>query len=90
MLVKEFCINNEHGLHARPASLFCDLASKFKSDIKVFRENNSDYEADGKSVISVLMLEVYPGVKITIQIDGSDEEEAMQALTDLIDRNFDE
>lgn len=90
MLEKEFCISNEHGLHARPASLFCDVASKFKSDIKVFRDGNDDYEADGKSVISVLMLEVYPGLKIKVQIDGPDEEKAMQALTQLIDRNFDE
>lgn len=85
MVEKEFCIINEHGLHARPASLFCDTASKFKSEIKIF---HNDIRADGKSAISILILEVYPGSNIRVKIDGPDEEAAMEALTKLIDSNF--
>lgn len=87
MIVKDFCIKNEHGLHARPASLFCDTASKFLSDVRVFRDG---CEADGKSVVSILILEVYPGTNIKVEIEGPDEAEAMLALTELIDRNFNE
>ena len=87
MIVKGFQIINEHGLHARPASLFCDTASKFKSDVRVFRD---DREADGKSVISILILEVYPGAHIKVEIEGSDESEAMLAITELIECNFNE
>lgn len=87
MLIKEFCIANEHGLHARPASLFCHIAQKYESDIKVFCNN---IKADGKSVISILILAVYPGLNIQVQIDGPDEEAAMDALTQLIVSNFGE
>ena len=85
MVEKEFCIINEHGLHARPASLFCDIASKFKSKVKVFHNAT---KADGKSAISILILEVYPGSNIKVKIDGPDEEAAMEALSKLIDSNF--
>jgi len=85
MVVREFCIRNEYGLHARPASLFCDMASKYKSNIMVLRDG---IEADGKSVISILLLEVYSGLSIKVEIDGPDEKEAMAALTELIDRDF--
>lgn len=85
MIVKEFYITNEHGLHARPASLFCDTASRFKSEIRVFHGRHA---ADGKNVVSVLMLQAYSGSCIKIVIEGPDEKEAVQALTELIGRNF--
>lgn len=82
-----FEMTNVHGLHARPASLFSSTAMKFTSDIKVTKLGKSMI-ADGKSVLSVLMLEVYPGSTITISIDGEDEDQAMEALTSLIESNF--
>jgi phosphocarrier protein HPr len=84
---KEFLIENKYGLHARPASVLCDVASRYESDIKVF---NSGKEANGKSVISILMLEVHPGLDIKVQVEGPDEKLAMEALTKLIDNNFNE
>lgn len=89
MIVKEFEIKNEYGLHARPASLFCNAASKFVSDV-IVKRNGNDMEADGKSVISVLMLEVYPGSTIKVKVTGEDEEGAILAITKLIDNNFEE
>lgn len=87
MITKKFVIKNEHGLHARPASLFCSMASRFKSDIKVKR-NGKNMEANGKSVISILMLEIYPGSMIEISANGEDEEVALDAITALINSNF--
>ena len=82
-------INNDAGLHARPASLFCNTAQKFDSVIKVTREGKNN-TADGKSILSVLMLEVSMGSSITIEATGEDEALAIQGLSDLINSNFGE
>jgi len=87
VIVKEFYITNEHGLHARPASLLCNAASKYSSSIKVFCNGK---EANAKSIVSVLVLEVYPGSTIKVHIDGSDEEEACLELESLIENGFNE
>ena len=87
MIVKEFCITNEHGLHARPASLLCNAASKYRSSIKVFCNGK---EANAKSIVSVLVLEVYPGSTMKVYIEGPDEEEACVELARLIEFGFNE
>ncbi len=87
MLRKEFTIENEVGLHARPASVLVQTANRFVSTITIKRDSEN---ANAKSIINVLSLGVEKGTKITIEIEGEDEKEAMEAITSLIKNNFGE
>lgn len=86
-------VNNKVGLHARPAALFVQTASKFKSEIKVScldKEANKPRIANAKSILSILTLGVFEGTEISIQATGEDEHKAAQALCDLVASNFGE
>lgn len=87
MIERNFRIDNEHGLHARPASLLSETAQLFDSDIKVLFNGK---EADAKSILAILLLEVFPGSAVTVIANGADEVEAMNAVDKLITENFDE
>ena len=87
MVTKELTIINKLGIHARPAAQFVKLASKFDADIVVEKDGE---EVDGKSILGLMMLAVGHGSKITITADGKDEQEALNALEDLISRKFEE
>ncbi len=80
-------IINKLGLHARPAALFVQLANKFESDI--FLTKNG-VEVNGKSIMSVMMLAIESGSEVIIRALGRDENEAVEALSLLIDSGFDE
>jgi len=80
-------INHPSGLHARPASLFVKEASKFKSTIRVVC---GPKEGNAKSILSVLTLGANQGSCITIKAEGEDSDQALQALTALIESNFGE
>lgn len=80
-------MRNKLGLHARPAALFVQLANKFKSDIFV---NKNGVEVNGKSIMSVMMLAIESGSEITIRGVGEDAQEAVKALTALVESGFDE
>lgn len=77
MIQKQVEIKNRNGLHARPAAEFVKMASKFKSNIFIARE---DHEVNGKSIMGVMMLAAQVGSSVTITVDGEDEEAAMEAL----------
>jgi len=85
MIEKTVQINNEHGLHARPAAHLVKTAGKFKSDIKVLKDG---LEVNGKSIMGVMMLAAEPGSEIIFRINGEDELEALEALLELVDKNF--
>lgn len=87
MVEKTVQIRNRAGFHARPAAEFVKLADRFESDVRVSKEG---LEVNGKSIMGVLMLAAEKGSSITIQADGSDAEEAVSALADLVDRGFEE
>ena len=78
---------NEAGLHARPAAIFVNLASKFKSSILV---EKGDDNFNGKSLISILSSRIIKGDIITLIIEGEDEEIAEKALISLIKTKFNE
>ena len=80
-------ITNAVGLHARPASLFVQTASKFESEIGVSYEGTSK---SAKSILGVLSLGIGANSKITITANGADEEQAINALSELIASNFGE
>jgi phosphotransferase system HPr (HPr) family protein len=81
-------IINKVGLHARPAALFVQTAAKFK-DTRV--EVSKGGEArDAKSILSLLTLGVSQGTTITVRAEGPQAEAAIEALTQLVDRDFGE
>ena len=80
-------IVNSLGLHARPAAQFVRLAAGFSSEIELARDEMS---VNGKSIMGVMMLAAAKGSKVAIETSGDDEDEAMQALTQLIADKFGE
>ena len=85
MVTKEVVINNQVGLHARPATFFIQKANEFKSSIWVEKE---DRRVNAKSLLGVLSLGIVKGTAITLIADGTDEEEAISTLAELIDSDF--
>ncbi len=85
MINREVTINNQVGLHARPATFFIQKANEFKSVIWIEKE---DRRVNAKSLLGVLSLGIVKGTVINIIADGPDEEEAVETLVDLIDREF--
>ncbi|MDY5627089.1 MAG: HPr family phosphocarrier protein, partial [Clostridia bacterium] len=82
---KEVVVQNQVGLHARPATFFIQRAHEFKSGIWIV---NDERKVNAKSLLGVLSLGITRGTKITIVADGSDQEEAVNSLVDLISSNF--
>ena len=87
MISKEVVINNQVGLHARPATFFIQKANEFKSSIWVEKE---DRRVNAKSLLGVLSLGIVKGTMVTLIADGADEEEAISTLSELIDSDFSE
>jgi phosphocarrier protein len=87
MISKEVVINNQVGLHARPATFFIQKANEFKSSIWVEKEER---RVNAKSLLGVLSLGIVKGTAITIIADGTDEEAAIATLSELIDSDFSE
>ena len=87
MVTQEVTINNEVGLHARAATLFIQKANEFKSGIWVEKDER---RVNAKSLLGVLSLGITKGTTITLLADGSDEKEAVAALSELVSGNFGE
>lgn len=87
MIKKKVKIVNEAGLHARPAASLVKLASKFSSD---FHIHMYGYKVNGKSILGVMTLAAEKGSELELRIDGPDEEEAADAIVELIESGFDE
>ena len=87
MISKEVLINNQVGLHARPATFFIQKANEFKSSIWVEKDER---RVNAKSLLGVLSLGIVKGTTITLIADGSDQEEAIETLSKLIDSDFSE
>ena len=80
-------IRNRNGLHARPAAEFVKLATRFRSEIAVRRD---DLEVNGKSIMGMMMLAAEYGSAITIRATGDDAPAALDALAGLIAARFGE
>ena len=87
MITKEVVINNQVGLHARPATFFIQKANEFKSSIWVEKEER---RVNAKSLLGVLSLGIVKGTTVTIIADGADEYAAIETLSALIDSDFSE
>lgn len=83
----EVTIENELGLHARPAMTLVDLANQYASDIRL---QKGEQVVDGKSIMQVMMLAATQGTQLQITAEGADAEEAIAALQKLVESKFDE
>jgi len=84
---REIEIINKLGLHARAAEKLTQLAARFASDVDVMRNGR---KVNAKSIMGVMMLAAGKGSKITLEVAGPDEEQAMEALCALINDRFGE
>ena len=87
MVERKLIIQNKYGLHARPAVEFVQIASQYDADITVSKDG---VEVNGKSMMGVLMLAADKGSKVILKTNGKDEDELIEALTDLLMKELDE
>jgi phosphocarrier protein HPr len=87
MIERTVRIVNRNGLHARPAAEIVKLASRYEADITLVRD---DLEVNGKSIMGVMMLAAEFGSSLLLRAAGPDAEQAVSALSDLIERKFGE
>ena len=87
MIRQEVTIINKLGLHARAAAKLVNCASRFQSSVHL---NRSGHRVNGKSIMGVMMLAASQGTALLLELDGPDESEALQALTQLIAERFGE
>ncbi len=85
MFSKEVTVQNQVGLHARPATFFIQKANEFKSSIWIEKDER---RVNAKSLLGVLSLGIVGGTTIKVIADGADEEAAVDGLVKLIDSGF--
>lgn len=83
---RDVIIKQKNGLHARPASLFVRIASKYDSSVKVIKDKVC---ADGKSIISLLTLGADCGSVVKLVVEGDDAKEAVEELKEFLEREDD-
>ena len=84
---RDVVVQNKLGLHARPASMFVKLATRFECEIFVEKEGE---EVNGKSIMGLMMLAAASGTTLTIRAEGGDAGQAVDELEQLVQRNFEE
>ncbi|MBQ8944791.1 MAG: HPr family phosphocarrier protein [Clostridia bacterium] len=85
MYVKDVTVQNQVGLHARPATFFIQKANEFKSQIWIDKDER---KVNAKSLLGVLSLGIVGGTEIRIAANGADEEEAVEELVKLVESGF--
>lgn len=83
----EFEIINEHGMHARPASLLIQTINQFESEV-MLKKDGTAY--NGKSMLNIMKMAAAKGDVISVEAEGSDEAACVDAIKALIDGNFGE
>ncbi len=85
MYSKTVTITNPSGLHARPAAVFVKTASEFASTVLVRRAEDGTEGKDAKSILTLMGLGLGSGTEIEISAEGADEQEAVNALVELVE-----
>ena len=85
MFVKDVMVKNQVGLHARPATFFIQKANEFKSAIWIEKEER---RVNAKSLLGILSLGIVGGTNIRIIADGTDEQQAVESLVELVESGF--
>jgi phosphocarrier protein len=87
MITREFIINNKLGLHARPSAQITQVASRFSSEVWISKNGR---RVNAKSIMGVMMLAAGQGSVLTVEADGPDEAQVIDALGELIASGFGE
>jgi phosphocarrier protein len=87
MISREFRISNKLGLHARPSAQLTQVAGKFASEIYIAKNGR---RVNAKSIMGVMMLAAGPGSTVTVDAEGPDEGQAIDAIAALIASRFGE
>jgi len=82
---RDVVVQNQYGIHARPAALLVKTAARFQSNITLEKDG---VEVSAKSIMGVLTMEGYHGSRIRIRARGPDANEAVEALSDLFEKKF--
>jgi phosphocarrier protein len=87
MISKDFTINNKLGLHARPSAQLTQIAGRYESEVFIARNGR---RVNAKSIMGVMMLAAGPGSTVTVDAEGPDERQAIDAIGVLIESGFGE
>ena len=87
---REIVVSNKLGLHARPAMQFVDVANQFRSKVSVHKGGEEPADADGKSVMQMIILAATEGTPLRIEADGDDAPKAVEKLAELFLNKFGE
>ena len=87
---RDIVVSNKLGLHARPAMQFVDLANQFQSRVTVHKGGPEPLEADGKSVMQMIILAAEEGTPLRIDAEGEDADAAVAKLAELFESKFGE
>ena len=80
-------VRNRNGLHARPSSVLAEAALRFTDTELILRRDET--EVDAKSIMELLLLAAGPGTELTLTASGPQAQEAVQSLSELLEREFD-
>ncbi|MEW6102624.1 MAG: HPr family phosphocarrier protein [bacterium] len=89
MIERVLVVKNKAGIHARPAALITQVATKFKCEVYIKKEEIAGW-MNGKSLLGILSLEVFQGDRVILRCEGEDEKEAMKSITRLFGKRFNE
>jgi phosphocarrier protein HPr len=78
-------VPNKQGMHARPAEMFVRRAQQFQSKIEIVHDN---YRVEAKSIMNLLTLGAAQGTQLTLEAEGSDAQEAVDALAEVVEKGF--
>jgi len=87
MIEREVTVTNRAGIHARPAAMIVQTASRFESRIMLGKDNE---EINAKSIMGIITLGAGYDTVLTMRVEGSDEQEAADALASLFENRFQE
>ncbi|MDI6400513.1 HPr family phosphocarrier protein, partial [Balneolaceae bacterium ANBcel3] len=85
MIKKKVTVNNPAGIHARPASIIVQEITQFESE---FHVHMYGYRINGKSILGLLTLAAEQGAELELELDGPDEEAAMECMVKLFENGF--
>ena len=87
---RDIVVSNKLGLHARPAMQFVDVANQFSSTVTVHKGGEEPCDADGKSVMQMIILAATEGTPLRIEAEGEDAQKAVDKLAELFEKKFGE
>jgi len=87
VITKTVTIANRLGLHARPAAMLVTVASRYEAEVFLTKDG---LRVNGKSIMGVMMLAAEQGTELIIEVDGPDEESAMEEIVRVVESGFGE